>query len=91
MTLAQMYVSLLPVTPPAPHPREASGGGAPSGHPQPLASTMAWAEWALGGQPRGARRVHAQRQHPVQGGGAQRGLGHHCAAAAPPVLHALPE
>ena len=32
-----------------------------------------------------------QRQHPVQGGGAQRGLGHHCAAAAPPVLHALTE
>lgn len=22
---------------------------------------MAWAEWALGGQPRGARRVHAHR------------------------------
>lgn len=34
---------------------------APSGYPQPLASTMVWAEWALGGQPQGPDMVHAHR------------------------------
>lgn len=52
---------------------------------------MVWAEWALGGQPQGPDGACTQRHHPVQGGGAQRGLGHHCAAAALPVPHALPE